>query len=57
MDYDKDGMITREDMRIFLRSKDEYYIGSLLEEADDDCDGGLHYKEFSSVMTKLLKAL
>jgi hypothetical protein len=30
-------------MRIFLRSKDEYYIGSLLEEADDDCDGGLHY--------------
>jgi Ca2+-binding EF-hand superfamily protein len=55
LDHDKDGMITREDMAVFMRSKDEHYVGTILEEADDDCDGGLHYKEFSSLMIKLVK--
>ena len=46
MDLDSSGMITREDLRVFMSTKNEYLIGNVIEEADDDCDGGLNYKEF-----------
>jgi Ca2+-binding EF-hand superfamily protein len=55
IDNDKDGFITREDLRIFLTSKDEYFIGNMIEEADYDCDGGLTYDEFNTLMGKILK--
>lgn len=43
IDYDKDEFISREDFTMFLNIKDEYFIGGLIEEADDDCDGGLNF--------------
>lgn len=55
IDNDKDEFITREDLRIFLNIKNEYFIGNIIEEADDDCDGGLLYKEFAALMQKILK--
>ena len=55
IDLDKDGFITREDLKEFVGVKDETYIGIMIEEADDDCDGGLTFKEFSSLMLKLLR--
>ena len=42
-------------MRNFLNSTDEYFIGMVIEEADDDCDGGLTFKEFVFQVTKILK--
>jgi calcium-dependent protein kinase len=55
IDADKNGFITRDDLKEFLGIKDDTYIGIMIEEADDDCDGGLHYKEFSTIMVKILK--
>jgi len=52
---DKNGFITREDLKEFIGVKDDTYIGIMIEEADDDCDGGLTYKEFTSIMSKLLR--
>ena len=56
IDVDKDGFITREDLKEFVGVKDDTYIGIMIEEADDDCDGGLTLKEFTTVMLKLLKS-
>ena len=47
IDMDKDGFITRDDLKEFVGVKDDTYIGIMIEEADDDCDGGLNYKEFN----------
>lgn len=55
IDMDKDGFITRDDLKEFVGVKDDTYIGIMIEEADDDCDGGLTYKEFNTLMIKLLK--
>lgn len=55
IDMDKNGFITREDLKEFIGVKDDTYIGIMIEEADDDCDGGLTYKEFTSIMSKLLR--
>lgn len=57
IDYDNDQFISREDFRKFLNIKNEYFIGNLIEEADDDCDGGLTFEEFSHVMNKILKGI
>lgn len=57
IDYDKDEFISRNDFTIFLNIKDEYFIGGLLEEADDDCDGGLTYSEFTMIMMKILRGV
>lgn len=46
MDCDNDGFISRDDFRKFLNIKNEYFVGNLIEEADDDCDGGLTFEEF-----------
>lgn len=56
IDMDKDGFITREDLKEFVGVKDDTYIGIMIEEADDDCDGGLTQKEFNTIMLKLLKS-
>ena len=42
-------------MEKFLNVKNEYYVGNVIEEADDDCDGGLNLKEFTNNLIKLLK--
>ncbi len=55
IDMDKDGFITRDDLKEFVGVKDDTYIGIMIEEADDDCDGGLNQKEFNTLMAKLLK--
>jgi Ca2+-binding EF-hand superfamily protein len=55
IDYDKDGIITREDLRVFMNIKNDYMLGNVIEEADDDCDGGITYKEFCLNMLKLLR--
>ena len=57
MDCDNDGFISRDDFRKFLNIKNEYFIGNLIEEADDDCDGGLKYEEFNNVMVKILRGI
>ena len=51
----KDDFITRQDLKAFLNTTNEYLIGNLIEDADDDIDGGLHFKEFCGVMAKLLR--
>ncbi len=33
---------------------DEHYIGSMIEDADDNCDGCLNYEEFEKIMLKVL---
>ena len=43
MDYDKDGFVSRDDFTKFLNVKNEYFVGNIIEEADDDCDGGLTF--------------
>jgi Ca2+-binding EF-hand superfamily protein len=55
IDFDKNGVIKRDDMKVFLNVKNEYFLGNLVEEADDDCDGGLNLKEFMMVMNKVIK--
>ena len=55
IDADKDSFITRDDLKEFIGITNDTYIGIMIEEADDDCDGGLTYKEFSMVMCKLLR--
>ena len=57
LDYDKDNFISRDDFRKFLNIKNEYFIGNLIEEADDDCDVGLTFEEFAMVMVKILKGV
>jgi calcium-dependent protein kinase len=57
IDDDGDGFINRDDYRKFVNIDNEYFIGNLIEEADNDCDGGLHYEEFINIMSKLLKGL
>ena len=46
IDDDGDGFISRDDFRKFVNIDNEYFIGNLIEEADNDCDGGLHFQEF-----------
>jgi len=55
LDVDKDGFITRGDIKAFLNISDENYIGCLIEDADDDCDGGLTLGEFQRVMAMVIK--
>ncbi|CDW88817.1 protein kinase domain containing protein [Stylonychia lemnae] len=55
IDMDKNGFITRDDLKEFIGVKDDTYIGIMIEEADDDCDGGITQKEFTAIMTKLLR--
>lgn len=57
IDCDNDGFISRDDFRKFLNIKNEYFLGNLIEEADNDCDGGLKYDEFYNVMMKILRCL
>lgn len=57
MDCDNDAFISRDDFRKFLNIKNEYFVGNLIEEADNDCDGGLTYEEFYSVMNKIIKSI
>ena len=55
IDVNKDGFITREDLKEFIGIDNDTYIGIMIEEADDDCDGGLTFKEFTMIMSKLLR--
>jgi len=33
---------------------DDTYVGLIMEEADDDCDGGISLKEFTNLMLKMV---
>lgn len=57
IDDDGDQFITREDFKKFVNVDNEYFIGNLMEEADNDCDGGLTWEEFSGLMSRMLKTL
>ena len=57
IDDDGDQFINREDFKKFINVDNDYFIGNLMEEADNDCDGGLHWEEFSTLMSRLLKTL
>lgn len=48
-------MIGRDELKSFLGVNDDTYVGLIIEEADDDCDGGLNYKEFSNMMMRLAR--
>jgi calcium-dependent protein kinase len=43
IDDDRDGNISREDLKKFVNINNDYFIGNLIEEADNDCDGVLNY--------------
>ena len=34
-------MLTRDEIKVFLGVDDDTYTGLIIEEADDDCDGGI----------------
>jgi hypothetical protein len=34
---------------------DKYYICNMIEDADDNADGGLQLREFEDIMLKILK--
>ena len=53
INVDKSPMITRDELKFFLGVNDDSYVGLIMEEADDDCDGGLTYKEFSNLMMRI----
>jgi Ca2+-binding EF-hand superfamily protein len=55
MDKRESGLITRGDLSEFLGVADESYIGLVMEEADEDCDGGLTYKEFYNMMMRITR--
>jgi calcium-dependent protein kinase len=42
LDAKSTGFITREEVKSFLGVDDDTYVGLIMEEADDDCDGGLN---------------
>lgn len=42
IDTDHDNFITRADLKEFIGVQVDTYIGIMIEEADDDCDGGLN---------------
>ena len=46
IDDDGDQFITRQDFKKFVNVENDYFIGNLMEEADNDCDGGLNWAEF-----------
>ena len=47
IDFDQDGELTRKDLAEFLGCElDDYYIGNMIEDADDDCAGKLTFKNF-----------
>ncbi len=55
MDSSGNQFLTRQEVGVFLGVDDETYIGLVIEEADDDCDGGINFKEFQTMMLKLVK--
>ena len=55
IDAGGNNMISRRELKSFLGVNDDTYIGLIIEEADDDCDGGLNYKEFSNLMMRITR--
>ena len=56
IDSDGDGEITTADLQEFMGQEvDQYYISNMIEDADDNADGGLQVKEFEAIMLKILK--
>lgn len=53
MDASGNGFITRKELQSFFGVNDEDFIGLIIEEADDDCDGGLNQKEFINLMLRI----
>ena len=56
IDADGDGEITREDLSVFLGSveENEFYVGAILANVDDNDDGGIDLGEFTTIMMKVL---
>ncbi len=46
IDTSGNGLLSREEVKTFLGVNDDTYIGIIVEDADDDCDGGISFKEF-----------
>ena len=55
MDISGKNFVTRLELKSFLGVNDDTYIGIIIEEADDDCDGGLTYKEFNNMMMRITR--
>jgi Ca2+-binding EF-hand superfamily protein len=47
------GFVSRKELMGFLGVADETFIGIVMEEADDDCDGGMNMKEFINLMMRV----
>ena len=46
--------LSREELKTFLGVNDDTYVGLIMEEADDDCDGVISLKEFTNLMLKMV---
>lgn len=46
IDTNNNSFFSRQELGVFLGVADETYVGLVIEEADDDCDGGITFKEF-----------
>ena len=56
IDNDGDGEITTADLKVFMgEDVDEYAISNMIEDADENADGGLELAEFEEIMLKILK--
>uniref|UniRef100_A0A7S3CKL8 EF-hand domain-containing protein n=1 Tax=Strombidium rassoulzadegani TaxID=1082188 RepID=A0A7S3CKL8_9SPIT len=55
-DDDGDGVLSRNDLQEVLgEDLDEYQIGNILEDADDECLGKISIREFNTLMLKVLR--
>lgn len=55
IDANQNNIIGRDELKSFLGVNDDIYVGLIIEDADDDCDGGLNYKEFNNMMTRMAR--
>ena len=51
--YGGNGFICRDELKAFLGVNDDNYVRLIIEEADDDGDGGLTLKEFSTTIMRI----
>ena len=57
IDSNLDGEICDKDLKIFVGdSANDYQVLQMIQEADENGDGGLELKEFSDIMKKILKS-
>jgi len=57
LDADSDGSLSREDLKCSLGNElDDYFIGNMIEDADDNCNGYLRLPEFTLLMLKILRS-